>query len=95
MLYNIHRLEWDQEILDLLNIPASMLPEVKSNSEVYGHTRSYHFYGSEVPIAGMAGDQQAALFGQMALKRHDQKYVRYRAFIVMNTGDHNYPTMIC
>ena len=49
MLYNIHKLEWDQEILDILNIPSSMLPEVKSNSEVYGHTRSYHFYGSEVP----------------------------------------------
>lgn len=69
MLYNIHKLEWDQEILDLLNIPSSMLPEVKSNSEVYGHTRSYHFYGSEVPIAGMAGDQQAALFGQMAFEK--------------------------
>ncbi len=88
MLYNIHRLEWDQEILDLLNIPASMLPEVKSNSEVYGHTRSYHFYGSEVPIAGMAGDQQAALFGQMAFEKGMIKNTYGTgAFIVMNTGE--------
>ena len=88
MLYNIHKLEWDQEILDLLNIPSSMLPEVKSNSEVYGHTRSYHFYGSEVPIAGMAGDQQAALFGQMAFKKGMIKNTYGTgAFIVMNTGE--------
>ena len=88
MLYNIHKLEWDQEILDLLNIPSSMLPEVKSNSEVYGHTRSYHFYGREVPIAGMAGDQQAALFGQMAFEKGMIKNTYGTgAFIVMNTGE--------
>ena len=88
MLYNIHKLEGDQEILDLLNIPSSMLPEVKSNSEVYGHTRSYHFYGSEVPIAGMAGDQQAALFGQMAFEKGMIKNTYGTgAFIVMNTGE--------
>ncbi|MBV6376409.1 glycerol kinase GlpK [Enterococcus casseliflavus] len=88
MLYNIHKLEWDQEILDLLKIPSSMLPEVKSNSEVYGHTRSYHFYGSEVPIAGMAGDQQAALFGQMAFEKGMIKNTYGTgAFIVMNTGE--------
>ena len=88
MLYNIHKLEWDQEILDLLNIPSSMLPEVKSNSEVYGHTRSYHFYGSEVPIAGMAWDQQAALFGQMAFEKGMIKNTYGTgAFIVMNTGE--------
>jgi len=88
MLYNIHKLEWDQEILDLLNIPSSMLPEVKSNSEVYGHTRSYHFYGSEVPIAGMAEDQQAALFGQMAFEKGMIKNTYGTgAFIVMNTGE--------
>lgn len=68
MLFNIHDLDWDQEILDLLNIPRVMLPKVVSNSEVYGLTKNYHFYGSEVPIAGMAGDQQAALFGQMAFE---------------------------
>lgn len=63
MLFNLKDLTWDQEILDLLNIPSIMLPEVKSNSEIYGYTVPYHFYGAEVPIAGMAGDQQAALFG--------------------------------
>ena len=68
MLYNIHELKWDEEILKILNIPASMLPEVKSNSEVYGVTKGFHFFGSEVPISGMAGDQQAALFGQMAFE---------------------------
>lgn len=50
-----------------MNIPKIMLPKACSNSEVYGMTRSFHFYGAEVPISGMAGDQQAALFGQMAL----------------------------
>ena len=68
MLFNLKELDWDQEILDLLNIPRCMLPEVKSNSEVYGHTIPFHFYGAEVPIAGMAGDQQAALFGQLAFE---------------------------
>ncbi len=87
MLFNIHDLKWDQEILDLLNIPAAILPEVRSNSEVYGETMPYHFYGSRVPIAGMAGDQQASLFGQLAL---DDGMVKNTygtgAFIVMNTG---------
>ncbi|MCT7785510.1 MAG: FGGY family carbohydrate kinase, partial [Lactobacillus iners] len=63
MLYNIKDLCWDNEILKLLNIPKAMLPEVKSNSEIYGYTKPFHFYGAKVPIAGMAGDQQAALFG--------------------------------
>ena len=88
MLYNIHKLEWDQEILDLLNIPSLLLPEVKSNSEVYVHTRSYHFYWSEVPIAEMVGDQQAALFGQMAFEKGMIKNTYGTgAFIVMNTGE--------
>ena len=65
MLFNINTLEWDQEILDILNIPREMLPKVVSNSEIYGLTKTYHFFGSKVPIAGMVGDQQAALFGQM------------------------------
>ena len=68
MLFNIHTLKWDKDILKLLNIPEQMLPEVRSNSEVYGKTATYMFFGGEVPIAGMAGDQQAALFGQLALK---------------------------
>lgn len=67
MLFNIHTLKWDKDILKLLNIPEQMLPEVRSNSEVYGKTATYMFFGGEVPIAGMAGDQQAALFGQLAL----------------------------
>lgn len=88
MLFNIHELKWDEEILELLNIPASMLPEVKSNSEVYGHTKTYHFYGQEVPIAGMAGDQQAALFGQMAFEPGMVKNTYGTgSFMIMNTGE--------
>ncbi|MEG0285837.1 MAG: glycerol kinase GlpK [Vagococcus sp.] len=88
MMYNIMDLKWDDEILELLNIPKSLLPEVKSNSEVYGHTQSYHFYGSEVPISGMAGDQQAALFGQLAFEPGMIKNTYGTgAFIVMNTGE--------
>lgn len=64
MLYNIHTLEWDQELLRILNIPRAMLPTVKSSSEIYAHTAVYHFFGEEVPIASVIGDQQAALFGQ-------------------------------
>ena len=88
MMYNIMDLKWDDEILKLLNIPKSLLPEVKSNSEVYGHTQSFHFYGSEVPISGMAGDQQAALFGQLAFEPGMIKNTYGTgAFIVMNTGE--------
>ncbi|WP_407894263.1 glycerol kinase GlpK [Lacticaseibacillus sp. N501-2] len=87
MLFNIHTLQWDDEILKILNIPKVMLPEVHSNSEVYGMTADYHFYGSGVPIAGMAGDQQAALFGQLALAPGMVKNTYGTgAFIVMNTG---------
>ena len=64
MLFNIHTLEWDQELLKLFNIPESMMPQVKSSSEIYGYTKTTLF-AHEVPIAGIAGDQQAALFGQM------------------------------
>ena len=62
MLFNIHTLEWDKELLDILNIPESMMPQVRSCSEVYGLTS---LLGGQVPIAGIAGDQQSALFGQM------------------------------
>ncbi|MBG9981654.1 glycerol kinase GlpK [Aerococcaceae bacterium DSM 111020] len=87
MLFNLKELEWDQEILDLLNIPRVMLPEVKSNSEVYGHTIPFHFYGAEVPISGMAGDQQAALFGQLAFEPGMVKNTYGTgAFIIMNMG---------
>lgn len=88
MLFNIHSLTWDKDILKSLNIPAELLPEVKSNSEVYGLTADYHFYGSQVPISGMAGDQQAALFGQLALEPGMVKNTYGTgAFTVMNTGE--------
>lgn len=87
MLYNIHELEWDQDILDLLNIPKEMLPEVKTSSEIFGYTGDYHFFGVQIPIAGIAGDQQAALFGQTAFKKGMVKNTYGTgAFIVMNTG---------
>ncbi|MCK6379301.1 glycerol kinase GlpK [Streptococcus agalactiae] len=88
MLYNIKELKWDDEILVLLNIPKAMLPEVKSNSEVYGKTTPFHFYGGEVPISGMAGDQQAALFGQLAFEPGMVKNTYGTgSFIIMNTGE--------
>ncbi len=88
MLFNIHDLTWDQEILDLLKIPRAMLPEVKSNSEVYGETDPYQFFGGRVPIAGMAGDQQAALVGQLAVNPGMVKNTYGTgSFIVMNTGE--------
>ncbi len=88
MLFNINTLEWGQEILDILNIPREMLPKVVSNSEIYGLTKTYHFFGSKVPIAGMAGDQQAALFGQMAFEPGMVKNTYGTgSFIVMNTGN--------
>lgn len=87
MLYNIKDLKWDDEILSLLNIPKVMLPEVRSNSEIYGKTVPYHFYGGEVPISGMAGDQQAALFGQLAFEPGMVKNTYGTgSFIIMNTG---------
>ena len=88
MIYNIKELKWDQEILELLNIPEIMLPEVKSNSEIYGKTAPFHFYGGEVPIGGMAGDQQAALFGQLAFEPGMVKNTYGTgSFIIMNTGE--------
>lgn len=88
MLYNIKELKWDDEILELLNIPKAMLPEVKSNSEVYGKTTPFHFYGGEVPISGMAGDQQAALLGQLAFEPGMVKNTYGTgSFIIMNTGE--------
>lgn len=87
MLFNIHALRWDEDILKLLNIPAAILPEVKTSSEVYGTTQNYQFYGIEVPIAGIAGDQQAALIGQMAFEPGMIKNTYGDgAFLIMNTG---------
>lgn len=84
MLFNIHTMQWDKDILALLGIPESMLPEVKSSSEVYG-TTEYLVKG--VPIAGIAGDQQAALFGQMCTEVGDVKNTYGTGcFLLMNTG---------
>ena len=86
MLYNIHKLEWDDEILKELNIPRSMLPEVKPSSCVYGNAAT-EFLGGEVPIAGIAGDQQAALFGQCCFEPGMVKNTYGTGcFILMNTG---------
>ncbi|MGH8033225.1 MAG: FGGY family carbohydrate kinase, partial [Luteimonas sp.] len=63
LMYDIHARRWDPDLLKMLDVPAAMLPEVRTCSEVYGHTLPQHFFGSEVPICGVAGDQQAALFG--------------------------------
>ncbi|MGQ2375497.1 glycerol kinase GlpK [Companilactobacillus zhachilii] len=88
MLYNINTLQWDDDLLKLFNIPKAMLPEVKSNSEHFGVTKNYQFYGSEIPITGMTGSQQASLFGQMAFEKGMVKNTYGTgAFAVMNTGD--------
>ncbi|KXS45995.1 MAG: glycerol kinase [Candidatus Frackibacter sp. T328-2] len=87
LIYNIHDLEWDEELLDILEIPESMLPEVKSSSEVYGETIDYHFFGKNVPIAGIAGDQQAATFGQGCYEAGMAKNTYGTGcFMLMNTG---------
>ncbi|MCI2914317.1 glycerol kinase GlpK [Staphylococcus hominis] len=88
LMYNIHELKWDDELLELLDIPKAILPEVKESSEVYAHTKDYHFFGQEVPIAGIAGDQQAALFGQTCFERGDVKNTYGTGgFMLMNTGE--------
>lgn len=85
MLFNIHTLEWDDELLQIMGVPRSMLPEVRSSSEIYGHTASS--FGSEIPLAGMAGDQQAALFGQMCTQPGMVKNTYGTGcFMMMNTG---------
>ena len=87
MLFNIHNLTWDQELLEIFDIPASMLPEPKQSSEVYGNTIKEHF-GGEIPISGIAGDQQAALFGQMCVEKGMVKNTYGTGcFVVMNTGN--------
>ena len=85
MLFNIHTLKWDSELLEIFNIPASMLPEVRSSSEVYGKTSG--LFDSEIPVAGIAGDQQAALFGQMCIEPGMVKNTYGTGcFMVMNIG---------
>ena len=87
MLFNINTLQWDQELLDLFTIPSSMLPEVKSSSEVYCET-STPIFKTGIPVSGMAGDQQAALFGQLCLDKGMMKTTYGTGcFMIVNTGD--------
>lgn len=91
MLFNIHDLKWDEELMEFLDIPMSMMPAVKSSSEVYGHTKTTIF-AHEVPISGIAGDQQAALFGQMCIEPGSIKNTYGTGcFVMLNTG--NKPVM--
>ncbi|WP_121756881.1 glycerol kinase GlpK [Helicobacter felis] len=87
MLYNIHTLQWDSELLELFNIPPSLLPEVKSSSEIYGHSAT-RWVESAIPIGGIAGDQQAALFGQMCVEPGMVKSTYGTGcFLLMHTGE--------
>ncbi|MHA7102310.1 glycerol kinase GlpK [Roseivirga pacifica] len=87
MLYNIHSLDWDDELLDLFNIPKGMLPEVKASSDDFGKTDP-ELFGAAIPIGGIAGDQQSALFGQMCTEPGMVKNTYGTGcFLVMNTGD--------
>ncbi|GAB6466120.1 glycerol kinase GlpK [Bacillus cereus] len=88
LMFNIHDLQWDDELLEMLTVPKSMLPEVRPSSEVYGETIDYHFFGQNVPIAGVAGDQQAALFGQACFGEGMAKNTYGTGcFMLMNTGE--------
>jgi len=88
LIYNIRELKWDKELCNILNIPMSMLPEVKSSSEIYGNTIAYHFFGETTPISGIAGDQQASLFGQACFEKGMVKNTYGTGcFMLMNTGN--------
>ncbi len=87
MLYNIKELKWDEQIIDDLNIPKSILPEVKQSSQIYGNAVS-KLFGAEIPISGMAGDQQSALFGQLCFQEGMVKNTYGTGcFMLMNTGE--------
>ncbi|WP_168013598.1 glycerol kinase GlpK [Halomonas salinarum] len=87
LMYNIHTLEWDEALLDLLKVPAVLLPEVKASSSLFGETDPDAFFGARVPVAGIAGDQQAALFGEAC---HGEGMAKNTygtgSFLLMNTG---------
>ncbi len=92
MLFNIHSLQWDHELLEIFNVPASMLPQVKSSSEIYGYTQNI-LTAHHIPIAGIAGDQQAALFGQMCTQPGMVKNTYGTGcFMLMNTGEKAVPS---
>ncbi|WP_285768137.1 glycerol kinase GlpK [Peribacillus sp. SI8-4] len=87
LMYNIHELKWDEELLEILTVPKSMLPEVRPSSEEYARTVEYHFFGQSIPIAGAAGDQQAAMFGQACFSEGMAKNTYGTGcFMLMNTG---------
>lgn len=87
LLFNIHSLQWDDELLEMLDIPKKILPDVKPTSYTYCKTASYHFFGQEIPICSVVGDQQAALFGQCCFKAGDIKNTYGTGgFMLMNTG---------
>ena len=87
MLFNIHRMEWDRDLLKLFDIPEAMLPQVKPSSGLFGYTAK-HLFGGRIPIAGVAGDQQSALFGQCCLEAGDVKNTYGTGgFLLMNTGN--------
>lgn len=91
LLYNIRTLEWDEELLSHLNIPRAMLPEVKPSSHIYGETAPEGFFGHSIPIAGIAGDQQAALFGQACFEPGMAKNTYGTGcFMLLNTGEEVY-----
>ena len=88
LLYNIHELKWDESLCDILNIPMSMLPKVQESSSLYGYTAPHHFFGKKIPISGIAGDQQAALFGQNCFDKGMVKNTYGTGcFMLMNTGN--------
>ena len=91
LMYNIRELKWDEELLEILTVPKCMLPEVRPSSEKYGMTDAQIFFGAEVPVAGIAGDQQAALFGQTCFKPGTAKNTYGTGcFMLMNTGEKLY-----
>ncbi len=88
LIYNIYDLKWDDELLEILDIPKNMLPTVKDSSCIYTTTAPYHFFNQEIPIAGIAGDQQAALFGQACFEAGMAKNTYGTgSFLLLNTGD--------
>ncbi len=88
MLFNIHTLSWDLDLLSLFDIPLQTLPKVKPSSCMFGYTKAHHFFGNEIPIGGILGDQQAALFGQRAFSQGDVKNTYGTGcFLLMNTGN--------
>jgi glycerol kinase len=88
LMFNIHELKWDEELLEILTVPKVMLPEVRSSSEIYAHTDDHQFFGEKVPICGVAGDQQAALFGQACFREGMAKNTYGTGcFMLMNTSE--------